>query len=69
MNFAFIRGKQSCSETLHNHRVHGSSKVCSKVRQMISNAVELIPTLKPSEIVKGKGVIAIPEAIDKGSIH
>ena len=38
---AFTRGKQTCSETLHNHRDHGSSKVCSKVRQMISNAVEL----------------------------
>ena len=36
---------------------------------MISNAVEMNPTLKPSEIVKGKGVVAVPGAIDKGSTH
>ena len=62
-SFAFTRGKQACSEMLHKHRIHGS-EICSKVRQMISNALELIPTLKPSEIVKVKGVLAIPGAIN-----
>ena len=36
---------------------------------MIAEATEINPTLKPSDIVKGKGVLAIPGAIDMASNH
>ena len=36
---------------------------------MISDAAELNPTLKPSEIIQGNGVKAVSGAIDKGSTH
>ena len=67
--FAFVRGQSEASLSLHNHKIHGSSKVCLKVKEMISNAVQLNPSLKPSEIFKGKGINAVPGAIDKSSTH
>ena len=40
----FLHSQRESKPVLKHHRVHGSSKVCSKVRQMIPNAVELIST-------------------------
>ena len=50
-------------------QIHGSTKVCSKIKKVISDTVELNPTLKPSKIIKWKEVKAVPEAIDKGSTY
>ena len=67
--FAFIRHQKGPCESLHSHPNHGSSKVCSKVKQIIAEATELNPGLKPSDVAKGKGVLAIPGAIDMASNH
>ena len=67
--FAFVRHQKIPCNSLHSHPIHGSSKICSKVKQMIAEATEINPTLKPSDIVKGKGVLAIPGAIDMASNH
>ena len=67
--FAFVSHQKTPCESLHNHRMHSSSKICSKVKEMISNATELNPQLTPSQIAKGRGVCAIPGAIDRASNH
>ena len=36
---------------------------------MIADATELNPSVKPSDIARGKGINAIPGAIDKASNH
>ena len=43
--------------------------MCSKVKEVISNAAALNPSIRPSEIAKGFGVPIIPGAIDKASNH
>lgn len=67
--FAFIRHQKFPTDTLHNHPISNSSKICSKVKEMIAKATEINPTLKPNEIAKGKGLSAIPGVIDKASNH
>ena len=67
--FAFVRHQKGPCESLYSHPVHGSSKVCSKVKEMITEATELNPGLKPSDVAKGRGVLAIPGAIDMASSH
>ena len=64
-----MSGNKTCTQTLHNHPIHKSFKLCSKVKLMIADAIESKPALTPSEIVKGKGVRIVPGAIDKGSTH
>ena len=66
--FAFVRHQKGACDSLHNHPIHSSSKICSKVKQMIADATELNPNIKPRDIARGKGVNAIPGAIDKASI-
>ena len=67
--FAFLRHHKAPSNSLHNHPMHNSSKICSKVKQMIAEATEINPSLKPCEIAKGRGVCAVPGAIDQASTH
>ena len=64
--FAFVRHQKGACDSLHNHR---SSKICSKVKQMIADATELNPSIQPRDIARGEGVNAIPGAIDKVSNH
>ena len=65
----FVKQQKEPQFNLHNHPIHGSSKVCSKVKEVISNAAALNPSIRPSEIAKGVEVPIIPGAIDKASNH
>ena len=67
--FAFVRHQKGACDSLHNHPIHSSSKICSKVNQMIADATEPNPSIKPRDVARGKGVNAIPGAIDKASNH
>ena len=63
--FAFVRHQKGPCDSLHSHPLHSSSKICSKVKQMIADATKLNPCVKPSDIARDKGINAIPGVIDK----
>ena len=65
----FVRQQKGLDSNLHNHPIHDSSKLCSKVKEVISNAAALNPSIRPSEIARGVGVPVLPGAIDKASNH
>jgi hypothetical protein len=65
----FGGSEKTQSTNLHNHRVHGSCKIAQCIKEKISTAVSINPTLKPSEIARGKGLGFIPSAVDGASIH
>ena len=65
----FVKQQKEPQFNLRNHPIHGSSKVCSKVKEVISNAAALNPSIRPSEITKGVGVPITPGAINKASNH
>ena len=43
--------------------------MCSKVKESIAEATLINPTIKPSDIAKGKGIPFVPSAIDQASAH
>ena len=43
--------------------VCSTSKVCSLVRELITNATTLNSTVKPSELAKGQGLPVIPGVV------
>ena len=65
----FIHHQKQPVDNLHNHEIHNASKMCSMVKETIRDVAVLNPTIKPSELAKGKGVPYIPGAVDRGSSH
>ena len=64
-----VRNQNEPTGNLHNHTVHGSSKISAHVSKTISHAVKANPLLIPSDILTGKGVGFIPPAVDGASSH
>ena len=58
--FAFVIKVSTILFITCMHPIHGSSKMCSKVKQMIADATELNPIVSNpcSDIAKGKGILA-----------
>ena len=55
--------------SLHNHPINAASKICSEVKESTAQATLFNPTIKPSEIAKGKGIPFVPDAVDQASAH
>ena len=64
-----VHNQNEPTDNLHNHTVHGSSKISAHVSKTISHAVKANPSLRPSDILTGKGVGFIPPAVDGASSH
>ena len=64
-----IRCPKGSRENLHNHSVPPPSGIAQCIKEKISKAVQLNPTLKPSDIACGKGVGFVPSAMDGASSH
>ena len=65
----FVRHQKEPTSNIHNHPVHAAAKMCSKVKECIAEATLVNPTIKPSDIAKGKGIPFVPSAIDQASAH
>ena len=65
----FVHHQKEATMNLHNHPIHGSARMCSKVKECIQSATTLNPSITPTELYKGVGMPFIPGAIDKGSSH
>ena len=64
-----VRSQKAPIENLHNHKIHGSTKIAQCVKEKINNAISANPALTPSEIACGKGIGFIPSAVDQASSH
>ena len=64
-----IRCPKESTDNLHNHSVHAPTAIAQCIKEKISKAVFLNPTLKPSDIACGKGVGFVPSAVDVPSSH
>ena len=64
-----IRCPKESVENLHNHPMPPPSAIAQCIKKKISTAVQLNPTLKPSDIACGKGVGLVPSAVDSASSH
>ena len=65
----FVRTQHEETESLHNHNMHGVSKVASSVLQEITQAVVNNPSLLPTDISKVKGLKFVPSAVGGASAH
>ena len=65
----FVKQQKGACLSLHNHPIPTASKVCSLVKELITNATTLNPTVKPFELAKGQGLPVIPGVVDKASNH
>ena len=65
----FVRHQKAPTSNIHNHPIHAAAKMCSKVKESIAEATMVNPTIKPSDIAKGKGIPFVPSAIDQASAH
>ena len=57
------------SDNLHNHHLHGASKISVCIKSKIDAAVTANPSLTPSDIACGKGLGFLPAAVDGASCH
>lgn len=64
-----IRCPKGSSQNLHNHCVPPPAAIAQCIKEKISKAVLLNPTLKPSDIACGRGVGFVPSAVDGASSH
>ena len=55
--------------TLHNHEIHGPTKIAKCVQEKISKAILLNSTLSPIDISQGKGLDFVPGVVDKASTY
>ena len=63
------RCQKTPSNNLHNHPLHNATKISQCVRQKISVAVSVNPSLTTSDIVRGQGIGFVPSAADDASSH
>ena len=67
--FGFVRQQKENTNNLHNHAIHGASRLLSATKQNIANAAQLNPTLTPMEVAQGKGIGYIPGTVDHAGAH
>ena len=65
----FRRHTGEANRNIHNHIIHSSTRICTKVKEMIADATTCNQAIKPSQISKGQGIGVIPGAIDGASNH
>ena len=51
-----VRCQKDPSDNLHNHLLHGASKISQCIKSKIDSAVTADPSLTPSDIASGKGL-------------
>ena len=65
-----IQHQKGPTSNIHDHPIHAAAKMCSKVKEYIIEQATLInPSIKPSDIAKGKGIPFVPSAVDQASAH
>ena len=64
-----VRIEKHSSSNLHNHPLHGSTKISQCVQDKIASAVISNPALTPTDIASGKGLGFTPSAVDAASSH
>ena len=63
------RCQKNPTDNLHNHRIHGASKIAQCVREKIGIAESNNPSLTPTDVLCDKGLGFIPSAVDSASSH
>ena len=66
---AIIRNQKEPMINLHNHAIHGPTKIAKCIQENISRAISLNSTLTPIDISQGKGLEFVPGVVDKASTH
>lgn len=61
--------QKDLSDNLHNHHLHGASKISVCIKSKIASVVTANPSLTPSDIACGKGLGFLPAAVDGASCH
>ena len=64
-----VRCQKGSTDNLHNHPLHGATKIAGYVKSKITEAVHINPSLTASDIAQGKGLPFIPSAVDGASSH
>ena len=65
-----LRCQKDPSDNLHNHLLHGATKISQCIKSKIDSAVTADPSLTPySDIASGKGLGFLPAAVDGASCH
>ena len=64
-----VRVEKHTSSNLHNHPLHGSTKISQCVQDKVASAVISNPALTPTDIASGKGLGFTPSAVDAASSH
>ena len=64
-----VRYQKEPQKNLHNHLMHGSSKISAYVSNTVSHAVKSNPSLTSFDIQTGNGVGFVPAAVDSASSH
>ena len=54
---------------LHNHEIHGPTKIAKCAQEKISKAILLNSTFTPIDISQGKGLDFVSGVVDKASTH
>ena len=72
-NRRWIAGLVHCqkgsADNLHNHPLHGATKIAGCTKSKITEAVHINPSLTALDIAQGKGLPFIPSAVDRASSH
>ena len=64
-----VRCQKGPTDNLHNHPLHGASKIAECIKSRITEAIHINPSLTASDIGQGKGLSFIPSAVDGASSH
>ena len=66
-----VRCQKGSTDNLHNHPLHGATKIAGYVKSKITEAVHdhINPSLTASDIAQGKGFPFIPSAVDGANSH
>ena len=64
-----VRSQKQATCDLHNHKIHGPSKIAQCVKEKISEAVTNNHALTPTDISCGKGLGFIPAAVVSALSH
>ena len=69
MDWWFSTLPKKSTDNLHNHPLHGATKIADYMKSKITEAVHINPSLTASDIAQGEGLPFIPSAVDGASSH
>ena len=64
-----VRCQKYMAKNLHNNLPHAAMKISQCVKERMQHAIASNPTLTPTDIACGKGVVFTPSAVDVASSH